>query len=204
MVFRHKDKNSLNLTINKKIPILILDQRWHALFPEENKDKKIKEYEAILNKLLQEQGKLNTELKEYKTLKKKMMQDILNNMTEALEENDDKASKLLEKNKQYIYDINQKLTNYEQRLEELPKIIKDINEKLLNASLNICYQKMKYNKDIIEELKNYIDETKNTLKNKILEKQDLQDENSKIYTYMHDLLGYEAINIFDEQYIEEE
>lgn len=193
MAFKQKNKNIVNININtnKKIPILILDKRWHTLFPEDNKNKTIKDYEKILGNLLKEQGKLNMELKEYSKLKKKMMTDILSNMSDALESNNQEASKLLEKNKQYIYDINDKLTKHEQRLDSIPYEIREVNEKLLKESLTICYDKMQANSDYIAELSVYIEETKKIIKQKAQEKQECEDENNNIYTYMHDLLGHE-------------
>jgi len=48
---------------DKKVPILVLDQKWHRLFAVHGKTEEIKDLEAELNALLARQGKLNTDLK---------------------------------------------------------------------------------------------------------------------------------------------
>ena len=54
---------------NKKIPILVLDQKWHRLFAIHGKTDAIKSLEEEENGLLVRQGQLNTKLKELKKLK---------------------------------------------------------------------------------------------------------------------------------------
>ena len=61
-----------------KVPILVLDQKWHRLFAVSGKPKEIIENEAELKALLAEQGKLTTELKEYKKVKSNLMHGFLN------------------------------------------------------------------------------------------------------------------------------
>ena len=53
----------------KKVPILVLDQKWHRLFAIHGKPEEIKELEALRNSLVARQGKLNNELKEMKKIK---------------------------------------------------------------------------------------------------------------------------------------
>ena len=76
----------------KKIPILVLDQRWHKLFPGGKKPADIQVLEKELNELLKEQGKRVNTIKGLKTGKKKLMDAIVSGMNE---ENSDKK-----KNKQ--------------------------------------------------------------------------------------------------------
>ena len=51
----------------KKIPILVLDQRWHKLFPGGKKPEEIQQLEKQFNALLKEQGKLVHSIKELKS-----------------------------------------------------------------------------------------------------------------------------------------
>ena len=53
----------------RKIPICVLDQKWHKLFALKGKPDEVVEKEKELNVLLQKQGKLNTENKELKKVK---------------------------------------------------------------------------------------------------------------------------------------
>ena len=68
---------------DKKVPILVLDQKWHRLFAIHGKTEEIKQVESQLNSLLAEQGKLNNELKELKKVKKQLMDNIVENMDDA-------------------------------------------------------------------------------------------------------------------------
>ena len=52
-----------------KIPILVLDQKWHRLFAISGKPDEVKQLEVELNELLQLQGRLNNEQRELKKLK---------------------------------------------------------------------------------------------------------------------------------------
>ena len=47
-----------------RVPVLVLDQKWHRLFALSGKPDDVVEIEQELNELLQEQGRLNEEMKE--------------------------------------------------------------------------------------------------------------------------------------------
>ena len=66
-----------------KVPVLVLDQKWHRLFAISGKPESVKEKEVELNELLQLQGKLNQEIKDLKAVKNKLMQGIVVNMDGA-------------------------------------------------------------------------------------------------------------------------
>lgn len=76
MIMMGKKKNIMpgfgQMLHGKRIPLLILDQKWHQLFLD-NKPKEIERLEQKLNKQLATQGKLNQELKDMKVLKKKLI-----------------------------------------------------------------------------------------------------------------------------------
>ena len=38
------------------------------------------------------------------------------------------------------------------------------------------------------------------LKRMVIEKQEMEEENARIYSYMHDILGSEVIELFDQYY----
>ena len=66
-----------------KIPVLVLDQKWHRLFALSGKPDDVKALEQELNELLAEQGKLNNEQKELKKLKNRLMNNIVQNIDHA-------------------------------------------------------------------------------------------------------------------------
>ena len=75
-------KADIEIEIEKSTHLLVLDQKWHALF-KDKKPNKVKKLEKELNDLLKIQGKLTTEHKEYFNLKKQMMDEIVRSMGEA-------------------------------------------------------------------------------------------------------------------------
>ena len=63
--------------------------------------------------------------------------------------------------------------------------------------MKVCYDELTYNTRQIEALEEWIRETRNQLKDKILEKQDMEMRNTQMYKYMHNLLGAKTVEIFD-------
>ncbi len=182
----------------KKVPILTLDQKWHELFPDYIKPANIKELEDRLNNLLKLQGKLVTDLKGLKEIKPKLMQEILENM----DTDESKAGKLkakkLEQNQKLIKDISSRIAKAEDELIELPYEIKEVNEQLMIESAKFCYNRIKTNKKLIDEIAEWISKIRDELKEKLLKKQEMEESNTKVYAYLHDLLGPEILQQLDE------
>lgn len=184
---------------NKRVPILTLDQRWHSMFGNEEKPANIKALESRLNHLLKQQGKTVNEIKDMKKLKKKLMDEIIQNMDVEAAADSKLSAKKMAKSSELIQDINDKLRKDDNDLEKLPHNIKAVNEELMVQSMKICYDKMKYNEAEIERLGGWIKKVREELKEKILTKQDMEIQNTEIYSYMHNLLGSEVMEIFDRQ-----
>ena len=95
MFGRKKKKQSKDMTYfyldalkNKQIPVLVLDPKWHELFPDFRKTDKIKKLEEHLLDLIKQQGQSSNDLKEYEKAKKVVMENIVNNNTFSnMEEN---------------------------------------------------------------------------------------------------------------------
>jgi hypothetical protein len=182
---------------NKKLPILTLDVRWHELFPDIEKTFEIKELEQKVNNLLKKQGKLVNDIKDMKKLKNSLIKDIMVNMDIGDDLIGKAKGKKLDKNKQYITELNEKIISAMDELSEIPYQIKEENEKLLVESLNIFYDRIAENSEEITKIALWIAEIREELKNKILIKQDMETKNTLIYTYMHDLIGAELMENFD-------
>lgn len=200
MFFKKPDSKVLEVPINKKVHLLTLDNRWHELF-KENKSRKIKSLENKLNNLIKEQGKLNNDYKEYTALKKKVMTDIVTNMSEACEEENNKAIENMDKNKNYITEINKKLDSIENRLVKLPQEIEQTNKNLLESSMADCYARMIASKIKINSYEEQVNELRNKLKELVIEKNENEEQYEKLYTYMHDLVGHDVIEQFDNMYL---
>lgn len=185
---------------NKKLPILTLDVRWHELFPENVKPEEIRELEQKVNNLLKKQGKLVNDIKDMKKLKNSLIKDIMVNMDISTDLIGKAKEKKLDKNKQYINELNEKIHTSMDELSEIPYQIKEVNEELMVESMNICYSRIESNKEEIKKIAEWIAGIRDELKNKIINKQDMESKNSLIYTYMHDLLGAELMEGFDKEH----
>lgn len=193
-----KEINFEKIFKGKKIPIIILDERWHELFPDYDKPTQIKEIEVQLNNLMKQQGKLATELKEYKQLKTKLMQEIIEYMNPSDDNSGKIKGKKLDQNQKMIKEITEKTKKMEDELIEVPYKIKELNEKLIIESSIVCYNRLHANKQKINEIGKWVLTIREELKEKILEKQDMEMKNTAIYSYMHDMMGPELLQELDE------
>ena len=184
----------------KKIPILTLDNKWHRLFTQTNPNKAILRLEEELNDLLKKQGKATTESKDIKRLKKKLMQEIVENAEGTAECNNQKALKKMEDNKRLINECNERLTMYEDQLIELPGEIDRVNRELMLQTMDICYDTLKTNETEIEETAKWVAAIRVELKKRLIRKQEMEQMNQELYSYMHDIFGAEVIEIFDMKY----
>ncbi len=196
---KEKKIDFTNVVRDKKLPILTLDSRWHELFPEDLKTPAIKELEQKVNQLLKRQGKLVHDIKDMKRLKSSLLKDIVDNMEIKKDLSGKAKEKKLDKNKQYVNELNEKIEQAMDELADIPYQIKLVNEELLAESIQIFYYELEENKDEINEVTQWIAGIREELKHKILIKQDLETKNSLIYTYMHDILGAEIMELFDRE-----
>ncbi|MCR5256157.1 MAG: hypothetical protein K6D96_09570 [Acetatifactor sp.] len=204
MAFRKKKSDGLKseefkeALLGKKVPVLTLDQKWYRLF-RGNDRKSLKAEEQTLNDLLKEQGRLNTESRDIRLLKKK----LLNELTPmAGEESTD--PKKIEDHKRLIDDCNKKLDDFKEKLLDMPEKIDEANFDLMLKTMDNCYSFLKDNSEDISEIEKWVKQTRVELKKKLIEKQEKEQINHEIYSYMHDIFGAEVLNIFDLKYNPEE
>ncbi len=196
-----KDKRPdfIHIIRDKKLPILTLDNRWHELFPEEKKNVLIRELEHKVNQLLKKQGRLVNGIKDMKELKSILLKDIVVNMDTGREPARKAKDRKLDRNKHYVNEINSKTEIAMEELAELPYQIKRVNEELTAESIRIFYEQLEENREELEEVTEWINNIREELKTKLLIKQDLEAKNSLIYTYMHDILGAEIMEMVDKE-----
>lgn len=187
-----------DVLIGKKIPILTLDNKWYKLLDEETRAQ-LAETEEELNALIRKQGKINTEVKEIKNLKKKLMNDIVV-LSDEKEQNNKDNDKKIEQNKKLLKECNDRLDEYRDELMELPAAIEKLNSKLMVATMEHCYSVMHENSDEIEEISEWVKNIRIELKKKLIKKQEMEQKNQLIYSYMHDIFGAEIVDLFDLQY----
>lgn len=193
--------NYAELVRNTKLPILTLDSRWHKIFENKKKDARIRRLEEELNNKIKQQGKVNSELKELGKLKKKLMSEIVNNMNENSNSKQEiLRQKKLGKSKQFIEEINSKVEDYETQKLELPSEIRRANEALMVATAEQCYEQILINEEKLKELTEWIEKMRIELKNRVILKQEMEEHNENMYSYLHDMLGPEFMQVFDERH----
>lgn len=185
---------------NKKVPLLVLDPQWHELFPEYRKTSEIKSCEKKLNELLKKQGKAANDIKEYEKAKKAIMDNIVYNMTDGNEPDSFFKVKKQEKNQKLMADLNDKISQAEEIQRAMPAQIQLANNELLVEAMKVCYSELTSNTEQIEKIEEWIKEARNALKDKILEKQDMEMRNTQMYKYMHNLLGAQVVEVFDKNH----
>lgn len=204
MFGRKKKKQNNDMTYyyldalkNKQVPILVLDQKWHELFPDYRKTDEIRKLEKKLLELIKQQGQSSNDLKEYEKAKKVIMENIVSNMTDGYEPDAEIKIKKQDANQKMLDELNQKAAEAENLRRELPAEIQLANKELLIACMEVCYNELTENTAVIEELDAWINAAREELKNRILAKQDREMRNTELYKYMHNLLGAKVVEIFD-------
>lgn len=188
----------------KKIPILTLDNKWYRLFEPLSDEKQIKDLEENLNNLLKRQGKLNTESVDIKKLKKKLMNEIVP-MVDAMDQGASQSlGKKIDEHKRLVNECNEKLEAYQDELLDLPREIERVNFKLMLATMDYCYERMEQYTEDITEIAAWVASVRVELKKNLIRKQEMEQRNHAIYSYMHDIFGADVIELFDMKYNPEE
>ena len=181
---------------HKKLPLLVLDQKWHRLFAIHGKTDEIRNAETELNNLLARQGKLNSDLKYYKKVKNQLMDEIVQNM-EGSDGNASDKEKVRDKDKRMIDELNERIDAAEAELLELPQKMKQVNENLMILSMEYFYAKIKINTQESKEIEEWINQVRIDLKKNIIKKQNRDINNREIYAYLHDICGPQVLDLFD-------
>ena len=181
---------------HNKLPLLVLDQKWHRLFAIHGKTDEIRNAETELNNLLARQGKLNSDLKDYKKVKNQLMDEIVQNM-EGSDGNASDKEKVRDKDKRMIDELNERIDAAEAELLELPQKMKQVNENLMILSMEYFYAKIKINTQESKEIEAWINQVRIDLKKNIIKKQNRDINNREIYAYLHDICGPQVLDLFD-------
>lgn len=208
-MFQNKKKKSEEMELEekyiealrrKRVPLLTLDPRWHQLFPDHLKTKKLAKLEKNLNKLIKKQGQTNNDIKEYEKARKVIMDNILQNMTDGHELDSPIREKKQDANQKMLEELKEKIREAEELQDRLPDEIKEANEELLFESMRICYETLITNTRGIEEEETWIQTVRAALTEHILHKQEMEIRNTETYKFMHDLLGREIVEMFDKDH----
>lgn len=193
-----QDKDFLTSLENVKVPVLVLDQKWHRLFALNGKPKEVLELEKKEKNLLERQGALTEEIKELKVVKNNLRKSVMENMIGANDDSDDpEIIKKREQDKRLLDETNDRLAKDEDELLDLPEKLKQLNTELMIATMTFCYDKLRTNAEEMQEITDWIAKVRIDLKKNIIRKQNREINNKEMYHYMHDLFGATVLDIFD-------
>ena len=128
------------------------------------------------------------------------MQGIVENMEETEQKKEGLRIKRQQTSQKLILEINEKTEKLESMNEQLPHQLLEANARLLYASVEECYQRLNENTKDIERLAVWIDKAREELKQNLVIKQEKEEINQNIYSYMHDILGADYMEIFDKNH----
>lgn len=187
-----------------KLPILTLDNNWHKLFTQADGGPEIRKLEHKLNNLLKKQGKVNTEQKKVKALKRKLMDEIMELADQYDASGDEAALKKLDEHKRLVEECNGKIEEIQDDAKDLPREIQSVNYELMLKTMEVCYDRLKKNREEIEYYEDWIKNVRVELKKNIIRKQEKEADTYELYSYMHNIFGPDVIDIFDMHYDPEE
>ena len=199
--FKKKKKTLFDKTVLRKndIKLLILDERWNALFQKHTKTADIIQKEENLKELLKEQSRLTEEQKSIVDEKRKCMKTIIKLTENAYDDNNDAALETMQQCQSEITEINMRLKEIEIELEQMPEKITNANLALLEQAAYQIYFKMKGSQQRVTQLEQEINLLKKKLRESIEEKRVLSEQVDDAYTYFHDLVGKEALEALDQK-----
>lgn len=181
----------------KRVPVLTLDSKWYRLLDELGR-KAVREDENRLNELLRAQGKNNSQIKDLKKVKKKLMDEIVPMVDEA--ELRPELEQQIAKNKELIEQCNQKMDDLKDSLLDYPAEIQRVNHELMLETMAYCYESIQENTAGIEEIEKWVTDIRIELKKRLIRKQEMEQKNHEIYSYMQDIFGAEVLDLFDMTY----
>jgi len=185
--------------LGRNIPIVTTDEKWKLLFGSEGMSEDIENLANELNQKIDEQTNLKQKIRDIKRLKKKLLDEVIQ-LSDKLNKGDKNASKQMEDHKRLIGDCNSQIEDIEDQLIGMPKEIYNLNYKLMVETMSICYEKLHRNTDEINEIDNWLKETRIELKKQVIKLQEGELENFNLYSYMHQIFGPEVVDIFDMSY----
>ena len=186
-----------NVLEGKRVPVLTLDSKWYRLLDELGR-KAVREDENRLNELLRAQGKINSQIKDLKKVKKKLMDEIVPMVDEA--ELRPELEQQIAKNKELIEQCNQKMDDLKDSLLDYPAEIQRVNHELMLETMAYCYESIQENTAGIEEIEKWVTDIRIELKKRLIRKQEMEQKNHEIYSYMQDIFGAEVLDLFDMTY----
>ena len=157
----------------------------------------IDEKEKLLQELLKEQARLNTDYKEYNKVKQNFLKQILALSGEVQGEDGDKKIEELNKLHQSTLEVNNRLENIETRLEEVDEQVQVTNKELIGEMVAVGYEYIDIHRQKEIKLESEIEALRAEMLKKTNEKKQSEKFLKDIYNYLHNIVGQQQIEIID-------
>jgi cell fate (sporulation/competence/biofilm development) regulator YmcA (YheA/YmcA/DUF963 family) len=190
-----------NIIFKNKIPLLIEDKSWVALFGNiDNKDiQNIKEELAQMVEKQKQLDKMNRTLQKEKLHAMKMIlgiSDAVNN------ENKIETIGLLDEYKKKIEEANEQIDEIIFQLETIPQSIRELNFDLLKATVYYGYKELKDKEKKLKSVTEELEALRKRLQELINEKYDYEEFIDATYSFLHGMLGNEETEKLDRKILE--
>lgn len=187
-----------NILRKNKIPLLFNEPSWVKLFGDTD-DKNIKNGKEELIQLISKEKEMTITSRKLQKEKLECMKMILGVSDSVNNDNKTENIVLLDEYKNKIYNINEELEEITFELEKIPKEIRETNFKLLNATIEYGYDELRYREKIVNQSVEEIESLRQKLKLLMETKHDYEEWINETYTFLHGILGSEAIEKIDKE-----
>jgi len=154
-----------------------------------------------LENLLAKEKDLEGELSQIEKKKKVLMSKILHLSNELNENKNNSVIEVLDKTKRQIDDINVRIPQILEELENIPFEIDKYNTILLKDTIKRAYEMINQYKQESETTQNEINKIRESLSILIQKKVDLEEDVSKIYSYLHGIMGATEMEKLDKDFL---
>ncbi len=190
-----------NLVRKNRIPILIYATDWIQLFSN-HRTRSMQKTIGKLEGLLSKERDLEGELSQIEKKKKVLMSKILHLSNELNENKNNSVIGALDQTKRQIDDINVRIPQILEELENIPFEIDKYNTILLKDTIKRAYEMINLYKQESETTQNEINKIRESLSMLIQKKVDLEESVSKIYSYLHGIMGATEMEKLDENFLD--
>lgn len=191
-----------NIVKKNKIPILMYTPEWIQLFNNyrsESLQRSIEELEAVLDR----ERSCDKEMRELEKRKRILMNKILRFSNELNEENNQDALILMEEAQKELLEINDRIPLLLEELEALPELINEKNTALLKDTIKRAYELINEHNDESEKCQEEVNELRKLLGSLIQRKVELQERVTKLYSYIHGMVGAAEMENLDDRFWED-
>lgn len=177
---------------NLRLPLLTLDRKWYLLF-DENKPKNIQKIEKELNEVIKSQGRIKEEKQKLNTLKQKLLKQIMDNMNA---QEDSIGFRKMEKSRDLIEEINDKLILLENDELDIPIQMREKNAELAMETMELFYDDIADDLEEMTQLEQWIKETRIEMKQKIALYEEKLEKTKQVTNYFDNLLGPDITHMY--------